>query len=272
MSIVAGILVGMGSTAVSPIEQGTAPARLTPVREIAAHSGAVTELAWSPDGGILASASGDYTAEAADSLRLWSTAGDPLADQPQAAHTFSLDWSPDGSLLAAGSSDGRIALYDRDGELVREFGSESGAIMSLDWSPSGDRLAAGRLVSTSDNEAQIWTLDGDLLHRLPTDYSGGKFYYVGWSPDGRFLAAGATDYALWTADGELIFHCERCEFCTPAWGFGWSPDSTLWATGDESGFVMVFSIRVRSSPTWKTRAMSTRSPGRQMANCLPGVI
>lgn len=77
------------------------------------------------------------------------------------------------------------------------------------------------------------------MQTLSTSFSGGKFYNLEWSPDGRYLVGGATDYKLWRADGEEIFWLTACEHCTPAWGMAWSPDSRLWAVGNENGEVVI---------------------------------
>src|SRR5438552_96490 len=66
---------------------------------------------------------------------------------------------------------------------------------------------------------------------------GGKFYNLAWSPDGRWLVGGATDYKLWRADGTEVAHTPKG---TPAWGLAWAPDSTRWATGDESGNLILY--------------------------------
>ena len=76
---------------------------------------------------------------------------------------------------------------------------------------------------------------GHLLKTLHTRFSGGKFYNLAYSPDGRYLVGGATDYALWRSDGTEVFRSEECAVCTPAWAMAWSPDSSAWATGNENG-------------------------------------
>ena len=75
-----------------------------------------------------------------------------------------------------------------------------------------------------------------------TQFSGGKFYNLAWSPDGQYLVGGATDYAEWKADGTPVFSHASCAHCPPSWGFSWSPDSQHWAVGNESGLVWVYGI------------------------------
>lgn len=212
-----------------------------PAKILTGHSGGVTDLAWSPDGAILASSSGDYTADD-HTVRLWSADGQPSATLDNGALTYSLSWSPDGKTLAAGGQDGVIHLYQPDGGLSQTFGASGLIVFSLSWSPDGTLLAAGESGGPSVNQVEVWNADGTPVRTLRTNYSGGKFYNVGWSPDGRYLAAGAVDYSLWRADGTLIVNTGACASCTPSWGFGWSADSTMWAIGNESGGVAVFGV------------------------------
>ncbi len=225
------------ATAVSA--QSTPTPTDIPVRALTGHTGGVTDLAWSPDGTILASSSGDYTADD-HTVRLWSADGTALATLDNGARTYSVAWSPDGNVLAAGAEDGVIHLWSADGTAVRSFGGDGRIVYSLSWSPDGTRLAAGKSGGTSDNRVEVWSIDGTRQWTGSTNFSGGKFYNVGWSPDGQYVAGGATDYGLWRADGRSIFKTDACAGCTPAWGFGWSPDSRFWATGDESGNVSVY--------------------------------
>ncbi len=71
---------------------------------LSGHLGWIGSLAWSPDGKILASASGDYSAHDT-TARLWTSDGTPLA--VLAAHTaevYALAWSPDSRVLATGGA------------------------------------------------------------------------------------------------------------------------------------------------------------------------
>jgi WD40 repeat protein len=208
---------------------------------LSGHTGSPTALAWSPDGGTLASASGDY--EANDTtVRLWNVQGEALAVLEAGARVYSLAWSPDGTTLAGGAEDGTVHLWRATGEALRTLAGAEGVVYALAWSPDGGTLAAGTVVRTSRNVVQMWDASGELRQTLETRYSGGKFYNLGWSPDGQYLVGGATDYAEWRADGTLVFRHEQCQFCTPAWGFAWSPAGGMWAVGNENGTVYVYAV------------------------------
>src|SRR5438105_2144635 len=72
------------------------------------HTNVINQIAWSPDGGMLASGADDAT------IRLWDAqTGRPL--RTLTGHTdlvFSVAWSPDGGMLASGARDGTIRLWD----------------------------------------------------------------------------------------------------------------------------------------------------------------
>ena len=205
-----------------------------PVQSIvlSGHLGWVGNLAWSPDGSILASASGDYNVHDY-TARLWKADGTPVALlSAHTAEVYALAWSPDGKVLATGGGDGTVRLWRRDGTLIKTLNSV-GSVFGLAWSPNGKILASGSSVGRGKNAVEFWTAEGVLLRTRYTDETGGKFYNVAWSPDGQFIAAGAIDYKLWRSDGTEIFHYTLSG--TPAWALAWSPDSQRWVIGDENG-------------------------------------
>jgi parallel beta-helix repeat protein len=78
------------------------------IRTLAGHTSYVLSVAFSPDGKVLASGSGDTT------IKLWDVATGTLLRTLQ-GHTdfvFSVAFSPDGKILASGSVDETILLWD----------------------------------------------------------------------------------------------------------------------------------------------------------------
>jgi WD40 repeat protein len=201
------------------------------------HIGGVSQLAWSPDGSLLASAAGGTDL----GIRLWSANGQWLRTlKGHQGPVLSLAWSPDGKLLASGSADQTVRLWSPDGKLVRTIKVDQGNVWAVAWSPDGTLLATGSIVSFINPTVQLWSPAGSLVMSMNTKYSGGKFYNLAWSPDGQRLLGGATDYELWTRDGTEVGYLAGCEHCTPSWGAAWSPDSSTFAIGDESGNLQLY--------------------------------
>jgi WD40 repeat protein len=199
-------------------------------------------LAWSPDGTLLAAASGSFDSKDF-TVHIWNREG--ILARVLTGHTqpvTDLAWSPDGKTLTSSSLDGSVRLWKADGSLEQVLQGDAGRVFALAWSPDGQTLATGSIVSFTNPTVQLWNPAGQVIKTLSTSFSGGKFYNLAWSPDGRYLLGGATDYKLWRADGMQVFWLESCEHCTPSWAMAWAPDSQHWAVGDESGYVEIYTV------------------------------
>ena len=124
------------------------------------HTSAVNQLAWSPDGSLLASSAGWFDSTD-NTVRLWQADGQALATltghtQPVSA----LAWSPDSKILATGSHDQTIKLWQADGTLIQTIDSQKGIVFALAWSPDGAILASGSIVSFNENIGAVVGLNG----------------------------------------------------------------------------------------------------------------
>jgi len=159
--------------------------------------GQVFDIAFRPDGKVLAIASGGSSA-----LRLWDPAtgrpiGEPLEGDEEVV--FSVAFSPDGRVLASGGRDKTIRLFDAEtgqplGEPLR--GHEY-PVSSVAFSPDGRVLASG----SNDNTIRLW--DAATGRALGKSLRGHEHLVndVAFSPDGRVLASGSRDKTirLWDA-------------------------------------------------------------------------
>src|SRR5262249_49700428 len=110
-------------------------------REPAAYGrqvGVVMSLAFSPDGGRIASS---YI-NAEKSFAVWDarTGKEIHVVRGNASHVHRLRYSPDGRLLAAGHTDGSVTLWDATSLApVRTFDAHPAPVYTLAFSPDGAR-------------------------------------------------------------------------------------------------------------------------------------
>ncbi len=242
--LIAASLASCSPTAARSTPTTTAPPTAQPTRGVTSQvltgpTDRVALLAWAPDGSRLASASGLAGSDL--DVRLWDASGASVASLVgHTQHVLSLAWSPDGSTLVSGAADETIRFWSRDGKLIRTQEVRHGNVWAVAWSPDGSLVATGSIIGTLNPMVEVWKADGTLLWQAQTQFSGGKFYNLLWSPDGALLLGGATDYLLWTRDGKQVAAFPGCAQCAPKWGAAWSPDGSTLAIGDENGTLALY--------------------------------
>ncbi|MCC7492373.1 MAG: AAA family ATPase [Fimbriimonadaceae bacterium] len=194
------------------------------------HTWAVTSVAWSPDGQLLASGSFDQTVRICD-----AASGAELACLT--GHTRpvnSVAWSPDGERLASGSEDHTVRIWDAaSGDELHCLAEHTEAVNSVAWSPDGQRLASG----SYDDTVRVWdAASGDELVCVLAGVRS-----VAWSPDGERLAGGSWDQTVrvWdSASGDML-HCLTAHTSTVN-SVAWSPDGERLASGSEDQTVRIW--------------------------------
>jgi WD40 repeat protein len=210
------------------------------VRTLSGRSLPVTSTAYSPDGRMMVSVSGD--------LYFWDMVAGQLVNRPGLAHVNAnaAVFSADNKLLASGGADGTIKLWDvKTGRELRTWKGPGGQVNAVAFSPDGKILASGAgsfplsgfstsIGTTSAHSVTLWDVaTGRELHR----FAGEAMYSnsVAFSPDGRLLAVGhgRDTIRLWDVrSGRVVSALKGCFLATQSVAF--SPDGKTLASGNNS--------------------------------------
>ncbi len=196
------------------------------------HTSAVTALAWSPNGGRLASGSWDST------VHLWevTTGARLLFYRGHMSGVTAVTWSPDRKSLASGSDDGVVQIWDAvTGQTLFTYRGHDQAITALAWSHDGKYLAS----ASTDLTVQVWK---PTSQAKPFVYKGHRTIVevILWSPDRKRITTVGRDQTLqqWdAASGSNVFTTRNPD--APARASAWSPDGERLASGNEDGMVIL---------------------------------
>ncbi|MEG3959658.1 WD40 repeat domain-containing protein, partial [Microcoleus sp. herbarium2] len=173
---------------------------VTELNRLEGYERSVTDVNFSPDGKMLATAGVDGT------VRLSNLHGKELikfgVSKERVRNVY---FSPDGRLLATGGEDGTTKLWDLKGNLIKEFPKQKEGVYNIAFSPNGQTVATG----SGNGMVRLWSLDGKLLKEFPAHHTSKNkkvVWGISFSPDGKTLATGSGDSTakLWDLNGKLL--------------------------------------------------------------------
>jgi WD40 repeat protein len=249
----------------------------------------VNGLSFSPDGTLLASASGISVAvwniENREILKNIGVHNHDDSHSYQKVVVSNLAFSPDGEVLASSSSDGQIRLWrlpdfwemtDIEDMIDAELASAPRS-NSLVFSPDGTFL-----VSDNGPEIILWDIEARAMSKLPGNrmatFRGHSddVQDIAVSPDGTRIASGASDRTirLWNVkSGKPIipFH----DRCPPLEGYvygkttilsdvGFTPDRNMFMWGRTDTTISVWNVQEDTVSTLVTNFKKVGMRGRLM--------
>ncbi len=254
----------------------------TEIKRLRPGMGWTEHIAWSPDGRLLATATGK-------ALDLWDGAGGLVHKfEPHGASIAALAWdrlgrdlaaatqgavcvhrieppqfstrrytwpaacltaafSPNGKVLASGTQDGTVHFWNlatgRDSQM-RGYGTK---VLLTEWNANSRWLA-----TAAGNDVVVWDFGGkgpEGTHPLELRGHTERISALAFQPEGPWLVSAGRDWriSLWQPGKEAAAvdaHLTGGEITA----IGWSPDGKLLAVGESKGRLTLYDLVSRTAP------------------------
>ncbi len=195
------------------------------------HTGSVLDVAYSPDGGKIVTASTDHTA------RLWDAqTGRPLG--PSLCHeddVHTAGFSPDGTRVVTASEDQTARLWDAaTGQPIGKPMPDAHEMNSARFSPDGKLVGTG----ADEGTGRVW--DGQTGEPVSPPIRGhGSVFSVNFSPDSTLIVTATADARASVRDAHSIALLTSISHRNNVYTAVFSPDGArlLTSSGDATARV-----------------------------------
>ena len=209
------------------------------------HQAKIDQVAWSPDGALVASAS-----RKEGKVRIWGAAGPNAKDSGYPgfrpvcdleACTAHFCWSPDSRRIATAVGKELRTWNVADGKPDRAPAAHPHEVKCVAWSPDGKWIAA-----VNEGRVDLWGSAGERGPTMPCAY---LLAGVVWSPNSQWLAAfGADECAaasLWHVSADRfgpILRAPSSNHRLYGWKAHWQADSLHLITGTNDGALRFWNV------------------------------
>ncbi len=210
------------------------------------HSGEVTGIAATSDGGRIYSCSYDGT------LRIWDTAtGTETEKLSQGSGVNCFAVCGQNRMIALGLRNGTLKIVDcvTKDVLFEDTEAHESKISSVLFSPNGSYVATGSWDMTVRVwNTRTWTTAGERLKGL-----GGWVSSVAFSPNGKMIASSSDDGTIRLWDGRIWI----CAGLSPKigssiWSVSFTGDGDSVVSGSLDGFVRIWNARLHTESRTKS--------------------
>jgi WD40 repeat protein len=209
------------------------------IRKLPMNGGPVGQIAFDPNGRILAGGYGN------GAIVLWDVASATKLGtlRGNTSSVLSLAFNATGSRLASGGTDGTVRLWNvrTDREVGRPVHAGLGAVYAVAFSPDGLAIASGG----AGRAIRFWNARTEQPLGIPAIAQENPVYSLAFSPDGRELASGGGDDTihLWrlaphsyTSVHTLLGHADFVR------SVAFSPDGQTLASGSTDNTVRLWDV------------------------------
>lgn len=207
-------------------------------RPLLGHSGAVTAVAYDPDGRTMATGGEDGT------VRRWNaTTAAPIASVPSGGPVNAIAFDHSGRLLAVGGTDGIVRLWDATTGQFRGTLIGHAAVNAVAFSHDDATIATGN----ADGTLTLWSA---ATHRVRTTVVAHHetVHAVAFSPTAATVATGGGDdtVKVWDADTGRI-RATLAGHTGEVFAVAFSPDGTSIATGSGDGTARIWNAATQTT-------------------------